>query len=43
MLQKKSIEVVKDVKFSLITPSISPKPKIKDIEKLEVFEEEPLP
>ena len=40
---KKSIELVKDIKFSLITPSISPKPKIKDIEKLEVFEEEPLP
>ena len=40
---KKSIELVKDIKFSLISPPKSPKPKIKDIEKPEVFEEEPLP
>lgn len=40
---KKSIELVKDIKFSLISPPNLPKPKIKDIEKSEVFEEEPLP
>ncbi len=40
---KKSIKLVKDIKFSLISPPKSPKPKIKDIEKSEVFDEEPLP
>ena len=40
---KKSIELVKHIKFSLISPPKSPKPKIKDIEKPEVFEEEHLP
>ena len=40
---KKSIELVKDIKFSLISPPKSLKPKIKNIEKTELFEEEPLP
>jgi len=43
MSQKKSIELVKDIKFSLISPPRSLKPKIKNIEKTELFEEEPLP
>ena len=34
---KKSIELVKDIKFSLISLHKSPKPKIKDIEKSEVL------
>ena len=40
---KKGIELVKDIKFSLISPPKSLKPKIKNIEKSKLFEEEPLP
>jgi len=42
-VSKKSTELVKDIKFSLISPPKSLKPKIKNIEKTELFEEEPLP
>ena len=42
-VSKKNIELVKDIKFSLISPPKSLKPKIKNIEKTELFEEEPLP